>query len=175
VPCGLLNPLVWRLNEAAMDEFHVAYLNVGSNIQPETNLRKALKLLREYGEVQQISSVWESEAVGAAGPNYLNVCVKFKSTFSQTGLKEQVIRNVESQLGRIRSADKFASRTMDIDIVLFDDKFINKDSWRLGYVIVPLAEIHPDYRSTETGETVREIATRLRQEVWLEARRGVLG
>ena len=175
MPCGSPNPLAWRSNEAAMNEFHVAYLNLGSNIQPETNLRKALQLLPEYGKVQHDSSVWESEAVGSPAPNFLNVCVKFKSTFSQTSLKDQVIKNIELKLGRIRSADKFAPRTIDIDIVIFDDVFLNKDSWKLGYVIVPLAEIYPDYRNPETRETVSEIATRLRRGAWLKARPGVLG
>ena len=158
-----------------MSEVHVAYLNLGSNIQPETNLRKALQLLPEYGEVQEISNAWESEAVGSTGPNFLNICVKFKSTFSQTILKEQVIQDIERKLGRIRSADKFAPRTIDIDIVIFDDEFLNPDSWKLGYVIVPLAAIYPDYRNPETGQIVSEIATRLRREVWLKARPGVLG
>jgi 2-amino-4-hydroxy-6-hydroxymethyldihydropteridine diphosphokinase len=175
VPCGLPNPSAWRLNEAAMNKFHLVYLNLGSNIQPETNLPKALKLLRDLGEVQQVSSVWESEAVGTTGPNYLNVCVKFKSTFSQAALKEKVVRTIELELGRIRRADKFAPRTIDIDIVIFDDRFSNQKSWGLAYVIVPLAEIYPDYRNPKTRETVSEIAMRLRQEVWLETRPGVLG
>jgi len=158
-----------------MSKFHLAYLNLGSNIQSETNLPTALKLLSNYGEIQKVSSVWESEAVGTTGPNYLNVCVIFRSTYSQTTLKGQVIQNIEAQLGRIRSADKFAARTIDIDIVLFDNEFINNDSWKLAYVIVPLAELHPEYRNPESRETVHEIATRLRQEVWLETRQGVLG
>lgn len=174
MPCVSPNPLEWRLNEVVMRDSHLAYLNLGSNIQPEVNLPKALKLLAEYGDVQKVSSVWESEAVGTISPNYLNVCVKFRSNYSQIALKEQVIKNIEAQLGRQRSEDKFAPRTIDIDIVIFDDGFINEDSWKLAYVIVPLAEIFPTYRNAETGETVDEFATRLRRAVWLETRRGVL-
>jgi 2-amino-4-hydroxy-6-hydroxymethyldihydropteridine diphosphokinase len=158
-----------------MTEYHLAYLNIGSNIEPENNLPKALNLLSEYGEVQKVSSVWESQAVGATGPNYLNVCAAFRSTFSQAALKEQVIHPIETQLGRQRSANKYASRTIDIDIVVFDDEFINNDSWKLAYVVVPLSEVYPEYRNRKTGETVSEIAARLRQSVWLETRRGVLG
>lgn len=172
--CVSPNRLAWRLNEGVMSDSHLAYLNVGSNIQPEANLPKALKWLSNYGEVQKVSSVWESEAVGTISPNYLNVCVKFRSNYSQIALKEHVIKNIEAQLGRQRSEDKFAPRTIDIDVVIFDDGFINEDSWKLAYVIVPLAEVYPTYRNAETGETVDEIATRLRREVWLETRRGVL-
>ena len=158
-----------------MNEAHLAYLNLGSNIQPETNLLKAVKLLSEYGKVQKISSVWESKSVGAEGPNYLNVCILFKSTFTQADLKEQVIHPLEAQLGRKRSADKYSSRPIDIDMVLFDGKPVNDNFWELAYVVVPLAEIYPKYQNPATGEKVSERATRLRQVVWLETRRGVLG
>jgi 2-amino-4-hydroxy-6-hydroxymethyldihydropteridine diphosphokinase len=157
-----------------MNESFIAYLNLGSNIQPETNLPRALEWLSEYGAVQKVSSVWESEAVGTTGPNYLNICIKFKSTFSQVTLKEQVIKPIEVRLGRQRSEDKFAPRTIDIDIVIFDDGFINKNSWKLAYVIVPLAEIYPTYPHPDTGETVSEIAMRLQHDIWLEKRQGVL-
>ena len=157
-----------------INEFHLAYLNLGSNIQPETNLRKAVQLLSGYGEVQKISSVWESEAVGADGPNYLNVCVLFKSVFGQSELKAQVIRPIEEILGRKRNDNKYTSRPIDIDIVLFDDWPVNDNFWEMAYVIVPLAELYAEYQNPESGEKVSERATRLRGVVWLETRRGVL-
>lgn len=158
-----------------MIEYHLAYLNLGSNIQPATNLPRALNLLSEYGELLNVSSVWESAAVGATGPNYLNVCAKFRSSFSRMALKEDVIHPIEFQLGRKRSANKYASRPIDIDIVIFDEQLLNPNSWKLAYVVVPLAEVYPEYRNPKTGETIGEIAARLRQEVWLEPRPGVLG
>ena len=157
-----------------MSKFHFAYLNLGSNIQPETNLLRALKLLSESGEIQKVSSAWESKSVGADGPNYLNACVLFKSTFNRLDLKEKVIHAIEAQLGRKRNEDKYAPRTIDIDIVLFDEKPVKIDFWGLAFVIVPLAEIYPNYQNPDTGEKVKETATRLRREVWLETRQGVL-
>lgn len=157
-----------------MSETHLAYLNLGSNIQPETNLLKAVELLSKHGEILKTSSVWESEAVGTQGPNYLNVCILFRSGYTQNELKEQVTRRIEAQLGRQRSADKYSPRSMDIDVVLFDDDPAQADLWELAYVVVPLAEIHPEYRNPVSGETVSETASRLRQVVWLEKRQGVL-
>lgn len=157
-----------------MTDFHLAYLSLGSNIQPEINLVRAVNILSEYGEVQKVSSVWESEAVGTRGPNYLNACVSFMSAFEQVDLKEEVIQPIEQQLGRKRSDDKFAPRSIDIDIVLFDERFVEESNWDLAYVMVPLAELHPGYRNPITGETVSEKAKRLRREVWLETRRGAL-
>lgn len=157
-----------------MHESHLAYLNLGSNIQPEVNLPRAVKMLSEYGEIQKVSNVWESEAVGTQGPNYLNVCLSIRSSFAQTDLKENVIQRIETQLGRIRTADKFAPRSIDIDIVLFDDQWVSASGWELAYVMVPLAELYPEFRNPQTGETALEKATRLRQEVWLETRRNIL-
>lgn len=157
-----------------MNEQHLAYLNLGSNIQPAVNLPQAVKLLSQYGEIQKVSNIWESEAVGTEGPNYLNVCLAFNSPFSQKDLKEAVIQSIETQLGRVRTADKFSARSMDIDIVLFDDQLISESGWELAYVMVPLAELYPEYRNPLTGETTLEKAARLRREVWLEARQGIL-
>jgi len=157
-----------------MSETHLAYLNLGSNIQPETNLPKAVELLSKYGEILKTSNVWESEAIGTHGPNYLNVCILFRSRFTQIELKERVTRRIEAQLGRQRSADKYSPRSMDIDVVLFDDNPAQADLWELAYVVVPLAEIYPEYRNPVSDEKVSETASRLRQTAWLEKRQGVL-
>lgn len=174
MPSDLRNPLVWRSNEAAMSESYLAYLNLGSNIEPEINLVKAVKQLGKSGEVQKVSSAWESRSVGTPGPNYLNACVSFISPFMQVELKEQIIRPIEAHLGRKRSGNKFAPRTIDIDIVLFEDEPYNDKFWKFAFVIVPLAEIYPDYQNPLTQEKITETATRLRREVWIEPRPEVL-
>jgi 2-amino-4-hydroxy-6-hydroxymethyldihydropteridine diphosphokinase len=153
-----------------MSESHLAYLNLGSNIQPEKNLVRAVELLHEYGEVLKVSSAWESRSVGAEGPNYLNACVLFKSNLLQVELKEQIIRPIEARLGRKRSENKFSPRTIDIDIVLFDGKPYNDKFWKFAFVIVPLAEIHPEYRNPILRESITQTATRLRSEIWMETR-----
>jgi 2-amino-4-hydroxy-6-hydroxymethyldihydropteridine diphosphokinase len=162
------------LNEAVMTESHLAYLNLGSNIEPEINLVKAVKLLRKYGEVQKVSSAWESRSVGAAGPNYLNACVSFLSPFMPVELKKRIIRPIEAQLGRKRSANKYVPRPIDIDIVLIDDQPYNDKFWKFAFVIIPLAEAYPEYQNPLTKESLFQTATRLRQEVWMETRPEVL-
>lgn len=157
-----------------MSKSHLAYLNLGSNIEPEINLVKAIKLLHKYGEVQTVSSAWESRSVGAAGPNYLNACASFVSPFMQVELKERIIRPIEAQLGRKRSENKYLPRTIDIDIVLFDDKPYNDKFWKFAFVIVPLAEIYSSYQNPLTREEITQTAARLRREAWIEARPEVL-
>jgi 2-amino-4-hydroxy-6-hydroxymethyldihydropteridine diphosphokinase len=153
-----------------MSELHRAYLSLGSNIQPEAHIVKAIERLQTYGRIEKNSSVWESESVGAQGPNYLNVCLVLLTPLSQAGLKQQALPTLEIDLGRRRTADKFAPRTIDIDIVVFDGKSCDDKYWEQAFVVVPLAEIHPDFQNPLTGENLTESARRLRQQVWMETR-----
>lgn len=157
-----------------MSESHLAYLSLGSNIEPEANLVKAMQLLKYRGGIKKISSVWESESVGADGPNYLNACVLFSTPLTQTDLKEKVLLPIEVGLGRKRTANKFAPRTMDVDIVLYDDRSCDDRYWEQAFVVIPLAEIYPNYENPLTHESLSETATRLRTGFWMETRQGVL-
>ena len=153
---------------------HQVYLSLGSNIQPEINLPRAIELLYEHGEIRKVSTAWESKAVGSDGPNFLNACALFITPLLQAEIKEQVIHPIETTLGRQRSADKNAARTIDIDIILFDERLCDAKFWKQAFVVVPLAEIHPEYQHPITWEKIIETATHLQQEVWMEARPGVL-
>jgi 2-amino-4-hydroxy-6-hydroxymethyldihydropteridine diphosphokinase len=157
-----------------MSDSHLAYLSLGSNIQPETNLVRGIELLQTYGRLEKISSAWECESVGAEGPNYLNACVLLVTELQQFELKAKALLPIEASLGRQRSADKFAPRTMDIDIVLFDGISCDDKYWEQAFVVVPLAEIHPEYQNPIRGESIMKTATRLRQLVWMETRPEVL-
>jgi 2-amino-4-hydroxy-6-hydroxymethyldihydropteridine diphosphokinase len=151
-----------------------AYLSLGSNIQPETNLPRAIDLLSEYGRALKVSSAWESEAVGSDGPNFLNACVLFSTPLLYAELKDQVTHTIEAKLGRKRSEDKYAPRTIDIDIVLFDAQSCNDKFWKQAFVVIPLAEIYPEFQNPLTKESISATATRLRQKIWMEARPEVL-
>jgi 2-amino-4-hydroxy-6-hydroxymethyldihydropteridine pyrophosphokinase len=108
---------------------HRVYLSLGSNIQPEENLPKAINLLSERGKILKLSSAWESRAVGSNGPNFLNACVLFSTQLLYAELKAQVAHPIEAQLGRKRTEDKYAPRTIDIDIILFDNESCNEKFW----------------------------------------------
>jgi 2-amino-4-hydroxy-6-hydroxymethyldihydropteridine diphosphokinase len=157
-----------------MSESHLAYLSLGSNIQPETHLVRAIEMLQKHGRIEKISNAWESESVGAAGPNYLNACVLLVTSLSHVKLKEQALLLVERELGRKRTADKFAPRTIDIDIVIFDDASCDDKYWEQAFVVVPLAEIYPQFQNPLGQESIIKTAMRLRQQVWMETRPEVL-
>ena len=157
-----------------MEELHEAYLNIGSNIEPRRNLPLAIRLLRQYGQVKGISNVWESHAFGSNGPDFLNACILFLTSLNAHDLKEQVIRPIETELGRVRSPDKYAPRTIDIDIVLFDDEPFGWEFWSNAFVVVPLADLLPDFHHPLNYEKLAQVAAHMRRQTWIEARPDVL-
>jgi 2-amino-4-hydroxy-6-hydroxymethyldihydropteridine diphosphokinase len=155
-----------------MPEVNLAYLSLGSNIEPERNLPAAVAHLARFGHVAAVSTVWESVPVGLIGqPNFLNAAALLETPLSAQALREQAIAEIETALGRVRTKDKNAPRTIDIDIMLF-----NRDVLQVGrrhipdpeilerpFVAIPLAEIAPDYIHPETGQTLQQIARLMRQ------------
>lgn len=148
---------------------HQALLSLGSNIEPEKNLREAVRKLGSYGRVRQVSGVWQSPPLGNPDqPDYLNAALWLETALSARELKETAIAAVETGLGRVRAADRNAPRTIDIDIMLFNHERIligqrsipDPEILERPFVAIPLAEIAPDYVHPDTGETLAEIAAR---------------
>lgn len=162
------------MNAAAMTETHRYYLNIGSNIEPEINLTKTISLLSEYGKVQAISSTWESRSVGANGPNFLNACVLFFTTRDLKELKEKIIRFIEASLGRRRSKDKNAPRTIDIDIIMADDKPVNLDRWNNPFVVIPMAELMPKLIHPTLNQMLSRVAANMKSRTWIIKRQDIL-
>ncbi|MBE0671894.1 MAG: 2-amino-4-hydroxy-6-hydroxymethyldihydropteridine diphosphokinase [Anaerolineales bacterium] len=156
------------MNASEMTDLHRVYLSLGSNIEAEQNLPKAIDLLREAGEIISVSSVWESESVGFDGPNFLNACILFLTNLQPAELKEKIIRPIEAKLGRVRSEEKNAPRPIDIDILLFDNQPLNTDFWNYAFVIVPLAELIPDFVHPVSGGKLSQAAGQA--PVWIEKR-----
>lgn len=157
-----------------MNELHRIYLSLGSNIGAEENLPNAVQLLREAGKIKAISSVWETESVGFEGPNFLNACVLFLTPLGTIEFKEKVIRPIETKLGRVRSAEKNAPRTIDIDMVLYDEKPLNTDFWEYAFVIVPLAELIPNFKHPGSLEELSDFAEQLKVNIWMRKREDVV-
>lgn len=142
---------------------HEIALILGSNIHPERNLVLALELLRRYSKVSRCSSIWETEAVGSAGPDFWNQTVCVRTSFEPEALKWQVLRVIEEQLGRVRSADKNAPRTIDIDIIIVDGEVYDNNLWSRAFIAVPTAELFPDLIHPASGMPLEQIAHQLSQ------------
>jgi 2-amino-4-hydroxy-6-hydroxymethyldihydropteridine diphosphokinase len=158
------------LNAAGSEDSRRVILGLGSNINPVENLIRALELLRQHLCVQQVSSAWESTAVGSDGPDFLNVAVWIETSLSLPVLKQEIIRPIEKQLGRVRSADKNAPRTIDIDILIDQEELVEPELWEYAFLAIPTAELLPDFTHPQTGEPLQQAAARLEQTSELKHR-----
>lgn len=135
-------------------------LLLGSNIEAESNLPRAVNLLQEQLTVLQTSSVWESRAIGSDGPNFLNAALLALSPLDAEGLKENLIRPLEARMGRVRTEDKNAPRTIDIDLILFDGEVLDSQLWQFAHLAVPVSELLPDF-SSGSGESLKDMVPTL--------------
>lgn len=129
---------------------HRVYLSLGSNIEREYYIRAALDALQsQFGDLQ-ISSVYESEAVGFKGDNFYNLVVGVETELDVAALSA-CLKRIEDDHGRERTGPRFSGRTLDIDILTYDevsepvagvqlprDEILNN-----AFVLLPLAEIAP--------------------------------
>ncbi len=144
------------------------FLSLGSNIEPHAHLRQAIAALRaNFGELV-LSPVYESVAVGFKGSNFLNLVVAV-DTDLPVGALSSLMREIEASNGRRRDTEKFASRTLDIDILTYgetvgvvDGVTLPRDEIeRYGFVIKPLADIAADQVYPVTGERYADLSRRL--------------
>jgi 2-amino-4-hydroxy-6-hydroxymethyldihydropteridine diphosphokinase len=132
----------------------VVYLGIGTNLgNREENLKEAVKKVEEFiGRVAKSSSVYETEPWGFhSSDEFLNMVVKVETRLTPSGLLGRILM-IESLLGRVRGEKQYASRVIDLDILLYEDQVIDEKSLRIPhplmhkrkFVMVPLCEIEPD-------------------------------
>ncbi|WP_444929494.1 2-amino-4-hydroxy-6-hydroxymethyldihydropteridine diphosphokinase [Microbulbifer sp. SSSA002] len=140
------------------------YLSLGSNINRAQYIRAALDALTEqFGELQ-VSRVFESEAVGFEGDNFYNLVVGLQTDLP-LGQLAPCLRAIEDANGRLRSGPKFSARTLDIDILTYDDLTGVIDGVTLprgeivknAFVLQPLAEIAPQVLHPLAQKTYRQL------------------
>jgi 2-amino-4-hydroxy-6-hydroxymethyldihydropteridine diphosphokinase len=153
---------------------HEVYIGLGSNIDPLTNFKHAIDKLRDTVQVKAVSKVWETPPVGTSGPNFLNAVTLIYTSLQIALLRDNILRRIESQLGRVRTMDPNSARPIDLDILIFDKHIIDNEIWTQAHIAIPLAEFIPDFTNPETGETLLEIATRLERKYTLKIRPDVI-
>ena len=135
-------------------------LSLGSNVNAKANIGYAIESLRrEFGDLA-LSTVYESEAVGFSGENFLNLAT---SVDCDVPLKEIVayLKELENSLGRDRSQPKFSDRTIDIDILIYgrekgEDCGLSLPRAEIlenAFVLKPLVELHPDMHLPDSDRT----------------------
>lgn len=146
-----------------MNERATIFLGLGSNVDPEANLRLAIReLQRRFGDLT-VSSVYRSAAMGFDGDDFLNLVVSMQSNCSALCVCES-IELIHNLAGRQRSSNKWEARPLDIDLLLYNDQIIDEPPVRVprsdvleySFVLRPLAEIAPDLKHPVTGRSMLE-------------------
>ena len=144
-----------------------AFLSLGSNIEPEKNMLEAVRLLSRHVKILKASTVYLTRPLhGKPEPQYYNCVIKIETDIEPRKLKFDVLRAIEAELGRKRTRDKFASRTIDIDIILYGNLVISSedliipdpDIQQRAFLAIPLREIEPDLVLPVSNKPVREVA-----------------
>ena len=138
-----------------------AYLSLGSNVDAEAHLRAAVAALRARFGALQVSRAYRFPAVGFAGGDFLNAAAAIDSDLDPFALNDW-LHALEDAQGRVRGGERFSSRTLDIDIVFYDDLVLKgpgnlelpRPELRHAFVLKPLADIAPGHRVPTTGETL---------------------
>ncbi|QDH68872.1 2-amino-4-hydroxy-6-hydroxymethyldihydropteridine diphosphokinase [Marilutibacter alkalisoli] len=141
-----------------------ACLSLGSNLDAETNLRSGIEALRErFGEIL-LSSAYRTRAVGFDGHDFLNAAAAIETDMDPHALNAW-LHALEDAHGRDRSGPRYGDRSLDIDIVLFDDRILDgpghlripRPELRHAFVLRPLAEIVPDMVVPGDGRSLAEL------------------
>ncbi|MFT3790756.1 MAG: 2-amino-4-hydroxy-6-hydroxymethyldihydropteridine diphosphokinase [Rudaea sp.] len=141
-----------------------AYLSLGSNLEPEKHLRAALAELRARFGIIVVSPVYRCKAVGFDGPDFLNLAVAIDTDLEPAALDDW-LHALEDRHGRRRDVPRFSSRTLDIDIVLYDDLVMRgeghlelpRPELKHAFVLKPLADIAPAVREPCSGKTLAQL------------------
>ncbi|MBN1666394.1 MAG: 2-amino-4-hydroxy-6-hydroxymethyldihydropteridine diphosphokinase [Anaerolineales bacterium] len=147
---------------------------LGSNIDPQENLPKGIHLLGQSVEIIQTSQAWQTPAVGTSGPDFLNAAVLVNTNLTAEQLRNRVLRPIETVLGRVRSADKYAPRPLDLDIVVYENRVLDPDLWTQAHVAVPAAELCPELLHPQNGLNLKQHARNLAADKRIQPIPGIL-
>ncbi|MCH1918469.1 2-amino-4-hydroxy-6-hydroxymethyldihydropteridine diphosphokinase [Shewanella sp. A3A] len=151
------------------------YISIGSNIEPHRYIRLAIKELTQLLGPLALSSVYESEAVGFNGDNFLNMVVAADTDLAVDELVHQ-FKQIERRNGRAANAQKFAPRTLDLDLLLYDNQVISSpvvlpraEILTNAFVLWPLAELAPQLQHPTTAmsyQTLWQQYDKSQQRLW---------
>jgi len=131
-----------------------AFLGLGTNLGArEENLQKAIENINTLaGEVISFSQIYETEPWGfRSEDHFFNMVIQIRTNLKPVDLLKHLLK-IEIQLGRVRGTEKYSSRIIDIDILLYENEIINKPYLKVPhpmiqerkFVLVPLCDIAPE-------------------------------
>jgi 2-amino-4-hydroxy-6-hydroxymethyldihydropteridine diphosphokinase len=140
------------------------FVAAGSNVEPVANLQRACGELRKTWHDAVFSRAYRNKAVGFDGPDFVNLVVGF-STAQPLDAVIARLHAIETQCGRPRYAPKWASRTMDLDVLLYGDLVEKTPQYTLPrpdllkrpYMLGPMAEIAPQVKHPTEHKSIGEL------------------
>ena len=141
-----------------------AYLGIGSNMDAERNVRSAIEVLRESFDPVGFSPVYRAAAFGFDGGDFINLVARVDTEMSPLELKRW-LHELEDRHGRARDVPKFSDRTLDIDILLYDDLWLLSPELEIprfelleaAYVLQPFADLAPDLVHPVARKTIARL------------------
>ena len=135
-------------------------VSLGSNIDRERNIRRAIDALRGYYGKLKISPVYQTEAVGFEGDDFLNLVVCFDTKEPVQTVWKQ-LKLIEDSIGRDRSQARFSSRIIDLDLLTYDELVVDDNGLQLpreeilhnAFVLKPLSDVMGDKLHPQLGKT----------------------
>lgn len=125
-------------------ERHRAVVVLGSNVDAEANVDAALARLRGLGDVLATAPPRSTAPVGPPGqPRFLNAAVLLATALGREALRA-ALRDIEAAMGRVRSADRYAPRPIDLDVVAWEGAVVDPDVATRSYLRELLREVAPD-------------------------------
>lgn len=139
------------------------YLGLGSNIDPGKYLSLGIRELSRHFGALELSNIYRSKSVGFDGDDFLNLVVGLETESSPEEI-HQTIEDLHILANRRRDETRFSPRTLDIDLLMYDDLIINDgpihvpraDILQFSFVLGPLAEIAPQLRHPLTGKRMAD-------------------
>jgi 2-amino-4-hydroxy-6-hydroxymethyldihydropteridine diphosphokinase len=145
-----------------------AFISVGSNIEPEDNVKRAIRLLVSKVRVTGVSTVYLTPPIDRPDQDwYYNCVIKIETDYSPGDLRYKVLRPIEDALGRVRTADKYESRPIDLDLIIYDDLVLQSEEITLPdplilkrpFLAEGIYELTPDLEIPGANLTVFQLVT----------------
>jgi 2-amino-4-hydroxy-6-hydroxymethyldihydropteridine diphosphokinase len=142
-----------------------AWLGLGSNVNADAHIRAGINELKEKFESVTLSPAYASTAVGFEGNDFINLVARVETDMQPVELR-QYLRDLEDRYGRKRDVPKFSDRSLDVDILFYDDLVLlspvleipRAEILKFAHVLKPLADLEP--------ELVHPTERRCMSEIW---------
>jgi len=146
-------------SKSTREGIHSACVGLGSNDRPEKHLPLALSALRSAMDVRSASKAWQSRAVGLEAPDFVNAALVLRTGLDREELMA-LLKRIEAGLDRDRTI-RPELVTIDLDLLVYDDRILRDDLWDLAYRAATVAEVLPDLVRPGTGERLSHASARL--------------